>query len=166
MEDGEKPPVAATEVESYPITNTDEVLGRGRPSRKQFNLLQPRDRKATSEVWIHLWTPVELFFYPIIWWAAWTMAGAANAFLLLVLFESPILSNPPYNFSSASIGYANFAPAVGTVIALAVCGPFADWVALRSAKKNRGIFEPEMRLPALIPFLVISLIALLVSPNF
>lgn len=161
LSDNEKSPQPATEVESPNLVNTDEFLGRGKPSRKQFNIIQGIDRKALSEVWIHLWTPVEIFFYPIVCWAAWTMAGAANAFLLLVLFESPILSNPPYNFSSASIGFANFAPAVGCVIALLVCGPFCDWVALRATKKNHGIFEPEMRLPALIPFLAISLIGLL-----
>ena len=159
----EKPPAVATEVENQTVTNIDESLGCGRPSRKQFNLIQGIDKEALGEVWRHLWTPIEIFFYPIVCWAAWTMAGAANAFLLLVLFESPILSNPPYNFSSASIGFANFAPAVGCIIALAVCGPFCDWVAMRATKRNGGIFEPEMRLPALIPFLIISLVGLLVS---
>ncbi|CZR66561.1 related to MFS transporter [Phialocephala subalpina] len=159
--DNEKSPQATAEVENQNVFVTDESLEHGKPSRKQFNIIQGIDRKALSEVWIHLWTPVEIFFYPIVCWAAWTMAGAANAFLLLVLFESPILSNPPYNFSSANIGFANFAPAVGCVIALLVCGPFCDWVALRATKKNHGVFEPEMRLPALIPFLAISLIGLL-----
>lgn len=160
----EKRDISTGEVENQPIStfNLDESLGHGKPSRQQFNLIQHIDRKALSEVWIHLWTPVEIFFYPIVCWAAWTMAGAANAFLLLVLFESPILSNPPYNWNSSSIGFANFAPAVGCVVALIVCGPFCDWVALRATKKNNGIFEPEMRLPALIPFLAISLIGLLV----
>lgn len=145
------------------MTNPDECLGKGRPSRQQFNLFQPTDRKALSEVWRHLWTPIEIFFFPIICWAAWTMAGAANAFLLLVLFESPILSNPPYNFSSASVGFANFAPAVGAIIGLTVAGPFSDWIAMRATRRNNGIREPEMRLPALIPFIVISTIALVVS---
>ncbi|KAH8660421.1 serine/threonine kinase 16 [Xylariales sp. PMI_506] len=153
---------AAVEVESRgQAAALDASLGKGKPSRQQFNLLQGTDRKELRRIGVHLWTPIEIFFNPIVWWAAWTMAGAANAFLLLVLFESPILSNPPYNFSTAAIGFANFAPAVGCVVALAVCGPFADWVALRAAKKNRGIFEPEMRLPALIPFLAVSLVALL-----
>jgi MFS family permease len=163
VSDDEKSPAPAIEVENSRIVNIDEFLGHGKPSRKQFNLIPGIDREALSEVWIHLWTPVEIFFYPIVCWAAWTMAGAANAFLLLVLFESPILSNPPYNFSSASIGFANFAPAVGCIIALLLCGPFCDWLAMRATKHNNGIFEPEMRLPALIPYLIISLIGLLVS---
>jgi len=160
----EKHNMAAVECdERQVVVSVDEALGHGKPSRKQFALLQDLDRQALKDVWRHLWTPVELFFNPIVCWAAWTMAGAANAFLLLVLFESPIFANAPYNWGTGSIGFANFAPAVGTIVALAVCGPFSDWVALHLAKRNRGIFEPEMRLPALIPFLVISLIALLVS---
>lgn len=154
-----------TEIESQTQINVNEVLGQGKPSRQQFNFIQGTDQDEVAQIWRHLWTPIEIFFYPIICWAAWTMAGAANAFLLLVLFESPILSNPPYNFSTAAIGFANFAPAVGTIVALMVCGPLADWIAIRSAKRNRGIFEPEMRLPALVPFLAISLIALLVSKH-
>lgn len=158
---------ATSELERQIQPETDACLNRGRPTRQQFHIFQGTSQKALANIWLHLWTPIEIFFFPIICWAAWTMAGAANTFLLLVLFESPILSNPPYNFSTANIGFANFAPAVGTVIALATCGPFADWVALRAAKKNKGIFEPEMRLPAIFPFLAISLIGLLVSdPTF
>jgi MFS family permease len=165
VDSNEKPSTAAVEIESNQaqMTNPDEYLGKGRPSRQQFNAFQPTDRKALSEVWRHLWTPIEIFFFPIICWAAWTMAGAANVFLLLVLYESPILSNPPYNFSSASVGFANFAPAVGAIIGLTVAGPFSDWVAMRATRRNNGIREPEMRLPALIPFLVISTIGLVVS---
>ena len=166
--ENEKSSVAHAEI-IHPLSNSGhelEYLGKGKPSRQQFNLIQPMDRKAVSELFRHVVTPIQIFFYPIVCWAAWTMAGAANAFLLLNLFQSPALSGPPYNFSSASIGFANFAPAVGAIVGLAIAGPFSDWIAMRATKRNRGIREPEMRLPALIPFLAISLIAMVVSQAF
>ena len=43
----------------------------------------------------------------------------------------------------------NFAILIGAFIGLATAGPFSDWVSARATKKNNGIREPEMRLPAM-----------------
>jgi hypothetical protein len=49
----------------------------------------------------------------------------------------------------------NFAILVGALIGLATAGPLSDWVSARSTRKNGGIREPEMRLPAMIPYIII-----------
>ncbi|KAK0945149.1 hypothetical protein LTS01_026068, partial [Friedmanniomyces endolithicus] len=61
-------------------------------------------------------------------------------------------ANPPYNFRPQSIGFMNFAILVGAMIGLATAGPFSDWISARATRKNRGIREPEMRLPAMSAF--------------
>ena len=141
----------------------DQNLGRGRPSRAQYNLIQPIDRYALSTILRHIVTPVELFFFPIVFWAAMTMGAAANALLDVNLTQSQVLAAPPYNFSPADVGFANFALLVGAILGLVVAGPFSDWVAMRATKKNGGIREPEMRLPALIPFIIAAVVGMTVS---
>ena len=141
----------------------DQYLGRGRPSRAQYNLVQPIDRYALSTILRHIVTPVELFFYPIVFWAAMTMGAAANALLDCNLTQSQVFAAPPYNFSPADVGFANFALLVGAILGLLAAGPFSDWVAMRATVKNGGIREPEMRLPALIPFIIAATVGMTVS---
>lgn len=57
-----------------------------------------------------------------------------------------IFSAPPYNFSSAGIGYMFVGSMVGTVFGSLYGGPLVDWYALRMSKRNNGLFEPEMRI--------------------
>ena len=47
----------------------------------------------------------------------------------------------------------NFAIVVGAIIGLATAGPLSDWVSARATKRNGGILEPEMRLPAMSKYL-------------
>jgi hypothetical protein len=53
------------------------------------------------------------------------------------------------------IGFMNFAILAGALIGLATAGPLSDWVSARSTRRNGGIREPEMRLPAMIPYVII-----------
>jgi len=61
--------------------------------------------------------------------------------------------DPPYNFSASQIGLMSLAPFIGTTIGALVVGPVSDWLALRLAKRNKGIYEPEMRFWVFVPFI-------------
>jgi hypothetical protein len=54
-----------------------------------------------------------------------------------------------------ALGFTNFAILVGALIGLATAGPLSDWVSARATKRNHGVREPEMRLPAMIPYVLI-----------
>lgn len=144
------------------ITLVDQYLGKGRPNRSQFNPFQPLDHQAAREVLRHILTPVQIFFFPIVFWAAMSMGAAANALLAVNLVQSQALAAPPYNFSPGAVGFANFALVGGGMIGLLVAGPWSDWVTMRATKKNNNIREPEMRLAALYPFIAAALIGLVV----
>ncbi|KAK5203328.1 hypothetical protein LTR41_010971 [Exophiala xenobiotica] len=137
-------------------------LGQGRPSRAQFNVLQAPEMRAVKMIFRHIFTPVQLLFFPIVCWAAWSTGSAANALLAVNLTQSQVLAEPPYNFSPSNVGFANFALVAGGVVGLVTAGPLTDWVAMRSTKKNKGIREAEMRLQALYPFIAATLIGMLV----
>ncbi|KAL5387000.1 hypothetical protein PMIN02_008276 [Paraphaeosphaeria minitans] len=140
-----------------------DYLGKGKPSKAQFGILQPVDRAALKVIMRHLFLPVHILFFPIVLWASISMGSAANSLLGINLLQAPALSAPPYNFNPAQVGYANFALVGGGVIGLVTAGPWSDWVSARATMKNNGVREPEMRLISLIPFIVAALIGLVVS---
>ncbi|KAL7930741.1 major facilitator superfamily domain-containing protein [Trichoderma chlorosporum] len=57
-----------------------------------------------------------------------------------------ILGNAPYNFSANTIGLTYLSCVVGVTIGCFLSGWMADTLALRLARRNGGVMEPEQRL--------------------
>lgn len=76
---------------------------------------------------------------------AWStvMSAALSTYMIL----------PPYDFNSTQIGLMNLAPFIGNTLGSLICGPLSDWTILRLAKRNNGVYEPEMRLWVFVPFI-------------
>lgn len=102
-----------------------------------------------------LWIPWKLLAFPIVEFAAFVVSWSCSSFLTINLTQSQVLSLPPYNFHPATVGFTNFAIIVGALIGLFTSGPLSDWVAARGTRKNGGVRELEMRLPAMIPYVII-----------
>ncbi|KAI1073473.1 putative MFS transporter [Whalleya microplaca] len=136
----------------------------GRPVAAQFSVL-PRFRvnHGIASVIRDVVSPIQILFYPIVLWASLTMGFAANSLLGLNLTQAQVFGPPPYLFTPDQIGFINFAFVVGAIIALVTAGPFSDWIALRRARKNGGVLEAEMRLPALIPYVCTNLVGMVVT---
>jgi hypothetical protein len=135
----------------------DPNLGKGRPSAQQFKIFQPNRDFLNSilQGWINPW---KLFVFPIVQIAGIIIAWSASCFLAVNVTQSQNFAAPPYNYSSQTIGFMNFAVLIGTMIGLFTNGKLSDWVADIATRRNRGVREPEMRLPALIPYVGIMLI--------
>lgn len=138
-------------------------LGQGRPSREQFMPFRKPDSRWKTFVVRDTWTPVKVFFNPIVLWAGLMLAGPADLVLFFNISESVIFAAPPYLFGPEGVGYVNFAFVVGALLGLATAGPFSDWVAARATRKNNGVREPEMRLPALWPFMIITILSVILG---
>ena len=135
----------------------DPYLGKGRPSRRQFNFFQPNPHPVKS-ILMDLWIPVKLFAFPIVEFASFVVSWSASSFLTLNLTQSEAFAAPPYKFSPKTIGFFNFAILIGAMIGLLTAGPLSDWVSMRLTRMNRGIREPEMRLPTMIPYVLIMML--------
>ncbi|KAK3111423.1 hypothetical protein LTR53_013358 [Teratosphaeriaceae sp. CCFEE 6253] len=70
---------------------------------------------------------------------------------------STYMLDPPYNFTASQIGLMSLAPFIGTTIGTIIVGPISDYIALRLAKRNGGIYEPEMRFWVFVPFIPFQL---------
>jgi hypothetical protein len=135
-------------------THQDPWLGRGKPSKQQWKLFQPYEGNFLLE----LWMPWYLSAFPIVEFSAFVVSWTASSFLTLNLTQSQAFAAPPYNFSSSKIGFFNFAILIGAFIGLFTAGPLSDAIAARLTKRNRGIREPEMRLVAMIPYVILMVI--------
>ncbi|KAI9690154.1 MAG: hypothetical protein M1822_009115 [Bathelium mastoideum] len=135
----------------------DPHLGKGGPSKQQWAFLQPNAHPFQS-ILNDLWIPWKLFIFPIVEFSSFVVSWSCSSFLTINLTQSQALAAPPYNLSAQNVGFTNFAILVGAFIGLATAGPLSDWVSARATRKNRGIREPEMRLPAMIPYVLIMII--------
>jgi hypothetical protein len=139
---------------SHVHTHNDPYLGRGKPSKAQWRLWQPYEGNLLME----LWMPWYLSLFPIVEFSAFVVSWTASSFLTLNLTQSQAFAAPPYNFTSTKIGFFNFAILVGALIGLFTAGPLSDLVAATLTKRNRGIREPEMRLLAMVPYVILMII--------
>lgn len=144
---------------THPDANSPTSRPTGRPSRTQFSPFQSPDPRWKAFILRDTLTPLKCFFNPIILWAGLMVAGPADLLLFFNLTESPVLAAPPYNFRPDQVGYTNFAFAVGALFGLATAGPFSDFIAARSTRKNGGVREAEMRLPALLPYMIFTILS-------
>lgn len=53
---------------------------------------------------------------------------------------------PPYSFNSAQIGLMSMPRIIGVTIGCVVGGPLSDWLVLFLSRRNKGVYEPEVRL--------------------
>ena len=151
------PSTALPDLSHAATAQRDPYLGKGTPGRQQFKLYQPNAHPFKT-ILIDLWTPWELFAFPIVEFSSFVVSWCASSFLTINLVQSQAFAAPPYNFSSTSIGFMNFAVLIGQLIGLLTAGPLSDWISMRATRKNNGIREPEMRLPTMIPYVLIMML--------
>ncbi|KAH7389977.1 major facilitator superfamily domain-containing protein [Pyrenochaeta sp. MPI-SDFR-AT-0127] len=59
---------------------------------------------------------------------------------------------PPYNFDASQVGLMSLPPFIGNILGAILSAPFADRIILYLSRKNKGIYEPEMRLWLLLAY--------------
>lgn len=63
---------------------------------------------------------------------------------------------PPYNFSVSQTGLISLSPFILTIIGEVISGPLNDWICVYLTKKNKGIYEPEFRLPLILVTVILG----------
>lgn len=80
------------------------------------------------------------------WFSATTSAGGER------------LKLPPYNFQPNAIGLFNLGGFIGAFLATFTVAFLSDWLVIRQSRRNKAVFEPEMRLWLLFPAIVFTAI--------
>jgi MFS family permease len=108
-------------------------LAPGRPGTKQHLTMMYRPLLIILE-------------FPNTLWAGILYGTNLSWYNVLNATSSSILSSAPYNFSSGLVGTAYAAPLIGAGLASLWSGKFGDVLAIRLARRNGGVREPEHRL--------------------
>jgi len=69
-----------------------------------------------------------------------------------------IFLEDPYFFTISQVGLISLSPFILTVIGELISGPLNDWICVYLTKKNRGIYEPEFRLPLMGVSLILGVV--------
>lgn len=114
--------------------------------RQRMVLVTPSEGSLTTFLH-HMYQPlVILIQFPAVAFTALQFGAMLAWFSVLVTTESSYFSADPYKFSTIGIGLLNLAPFVGVLIATVYSGWLSDWSIQMLAARNKGVYEPEMRL--------------------
>ncbi|KAJ0330135.1 hypothetical protein COL922a_012542, partial [Colletotrichum nupharicola] len=121
--------------------------------RQRMCLSTPTEESLLSSYIAHF----KMAVFPHVVFSAIQCANAMAFLVLLTSINSIMFAAPQYDFSTAGVGLMLIGPFIGNMIGSVYGGIFGDWIVVRLARKNRGIFEPEMRLYVLfIPALLMG----------
>ena len=132
-------------------------VGKGSPSKSQWNLLQPSEKPLES-LTLNFLLPCRLLLYPIVQFASFVVSFSSTCYLMITFVQSEALGKKPYQFNPQIVGFTDFASLVGAFIGLLTAGPASDIVSATLTKRNNGIREPEMRLMTMIPYVLIMIL--------
>jgi len=125
------------------------------------SLLPWDGRTYTDEaLWKLIVRPIGLIVLPPVFWATIVMSVTIG-FLVAISSNIANAFQTAYNFEAYQAGLCYIAAILGAAVGILLGGPLSDWVADYFTKRNGGIREPEMRLPAMILACIASPLALL-----
>ncbi|KAF4537473.1 MFS transporter [Lasiodiplodia theobromae] len=142
--DDTKNPADTTTLSFNESTSNPSTSTTPQPSSYRHRL---RWTTPTSEsLWKTAYFPAHVLLLPHVLFAALQYAAGVVWLVIQASIISIVFSAPPYNFTSAGIGLMNLGPFVGNLIGSFYTGVLSDRSVRWLARRNAGVFEPEMRL--------------------
>ncbi|BCS30696.1 uncharacterized protein APUU_80999S [Aspergillus puulaauensis] len=134
----------------------------GRPSRKSIRQRLALVTRTPGPIFQHFYQPlIVLLLFPAVAFTAATYGIMLAFFSASASAGAYFLIYPPYDFSPSAIGLFHLGGFIGALLATLSMAPLIDWVIIRLAKRNNGVFEPEMRLWMSVPAALINCAAML-----
>ncbi|KAJ5811003.1 major facilitator superfamily domain-containing protein [Penicillium robsamsonii] len=101
----------------------------------------------------HIYQPlIATFAFPAALYVAVVYGMLTALWQVMITVVASVMPEPPYNFTASQVGLMSLAPFIGTTIGSVIVAPLSDRLVLRLAKRNGGVYEPEMRLWILLAF--------------
>jgi hypothetical protein len=126
---------------SRPFTGRSSTSSK--PLRKRLALITYTEGPIKH----HFLAPFKLVFqFPAVAYTAVTFGSVMSWMAVIISIATTNMIYPPYNFSPSEIGLINVAPFIGQLISGLIAAPLSDKWIVNLAKRNGGIYEPEMRL--------------------
>lgn len=101
----------------------------------------------------HIYQPlVVTVTFPATFYVAVLYGVMTATWQVMITVIASVMPEAPYNFTASQIGLMSLAPFIGTTLGSLITGPLSDRLILWLAKRNGGLFEPEMRLWIVLAF--------------
>ncbi|EHA57445.1 hypothetical protein MCOR27_003829 [Pyricularia oryzae] len=153
---GRQPVASDTELEHHGNQSASALRRRGYvQSLKIFTGVH-----TSESLWRIAVRPFGLILLPPVLWAA-LVESVTIGFLVAVTSNVDVAFEGSYDFESYQVGLCFISGVIGALIGIFAGGHLSDWVADVLTKRNGGVREPEMRLPAMIPPLITTPLALI-----
>jgi MFS family permease len=137
--------IKADELTKTKTQSTTHTMGYSQRTWRERFALYTLTPGGTQGYFSIIWECVVLLRFPAVAYTAIMYGSSLAWFSILLNTLSIYFTLPPYNFGPSAVGLMNLPPFIGALIALAISAS-NDWVILKLAKRNKGVFEPEMRL--------------------
>lgn len=119
--------------------------------------------KTNASVRHHFYQPfVILCLFPAVAYTALTYGCLIAWYAVIMSVVASTVIYPPYNFSPSGVGLMSVAPFIGCLLGSIVGGPLNDRLIIWLSKRNKGVFEPEMRLYMSIPAAILNVGGILI----
>ncbi|PHH90807.1 hypothetical protein CDD83_2606 [Cordyceps sp. RAO-2017] len=149
---------------SPPSSRSDVGAATTRPEGKRQSYLASlrifRGTLTEENVFKMMVRPFGLILLPPVLWAAMVQA-ATIGFLVAVTSNVDPAFEQAYHFKPYQVGLCFFSAVVGSLLGLPAGGRLSDKVADILTRRNGGVREPEMRLPAIMISAITSPLALI-----
>ncbi|OQD84414.1 hypothetical protein PENANT_c013G09708 [Penicillium antarcticum] len=109
---------------------------------KRLALITP----TPEPIWPHFYRPFRVFIFPAVAFAALQYAAGVVWLTILSNVLALTFPLPPYNFTPEQIGFMSVGPFIGNVFGAVYGGVLGDRSILYFSRRNKGYYEPEMRL--------------------
>lgn len=132
------------------------------PQRKSYlQLLNVFSGNYTTEPFYKIFLrPMGLICLPPVLWSA-LVESVTIGFVVAVTSNVDTAFEATYGFESWQVGLCFISACVGSLVGIPAGGHLGDRVADYFTRRNGGMREPEMRLPAMVPSLVTTPLALI-----
>jgi len=127
-------------------TSTEHEVDSSIPlrSRKQRLAFYTFSRE---NIWPHYYRPlIILLTFPPVLFTGLQYASGVVWLTITASVLGYVMPFPPYNFTPAQVGYMSAGPFIGNLIGVLYGGFCFDRAILFFSRRNKGLFEPEMRL--------------------
>ncbi|KPI42084.1 putative MFS-type transporter [Cyphellophora attinorum] len=128
--------------ETQRVTTTELAYNR-RSYRQRMALVTPTDEPILR----HFYQPISILFaIPGVAYCAITYGTMLAWISMLSSAQSYYTLLPPYNLDPNQVGLLSLGPFIGLFVGTIIFSPASDWSIVKLSTRNKGVFEPEMRL--------------------
>lgn len=136
------------------VTINPNIPMKGYWQRLALTTTTPPSSTTKQSFFQHMYQPlIILVTIPAVSWTALVYGILVALGDVMSTTMSAYLPEPPYNFSSYEVGLMSLPRMIGVTIGAVIVGPLSDWWIIFLSRRRNGVFEPEMRLWCMAPFL-------------